>query len=157
MNDNVFKKCSTCKKDILYNKPYQLCSVSTCNKSSNPHFFCSVTCWDVHVPIMNHKTAYAEEHVATPASNRRYVVPNASNKSEVNNDDSGDALNDILIVESKLKNYIKEKSGGFQTSGNVKERLSRLVRELCNDAIDSARADGRKTVMDRDFIDNIIK
>ncbi len=155
MSDAVFKKCSTCKKDILYNKKYYLCSVSTCNKSSNPFFFCSVTCWDVHLPIMNHKTAYAEENTATQTT-RRYVVPSSGAKSEVA-DEGGDFENDILIVESKLKNYIKEKSGGFQTSGNVKEKLSQLVRELCNDAIDAARAEGRKTVMDRDFIKNIIK
>jgi histone H3/H4 len=29
---------------------------------------------------------------------------------------------------------------------------SEIVRQRCNDAIDRARAEGRKTVMDRDFI-----
>ena len=58
--------------------------------------------------------------------------------------------NEVLIVASKLKNYIKEKAE-MNTSANVIPRLSELVRELCDKAIESARSDGRKTVKDRDF------
>lgn len=58
---------------------------------------------------------------------------------------------EVLIVVSKLKNYIREKSGGMNTSGNVADALSAIVRRLCDQAIDHARGDGRKTVMDRDF------
>jgi histone H3/H4 len=57
---------------------------------------------------------------------------------------------DILIVTSKLKNYIKEKSA-MNTAGNVPETLSDRIRSLCDQAIENARRDGRKTVMDRDF------
>ena len=52
---------------------------------------------------------------------------------------------------SKLKNYIREKSGGFNTAGSVAPRLSDILRERCDAAIENARKDGRKTVMDRDF------
>ncbi len=58
--------------------------------------------------------------------------------------------NEVLIVASKLKNYIRAKSG-MNTSASVLGVLSEKVRQLCDQAIESARADGRKTVKDRDF------
>jgi len=58
---------------------------------------------------------------------------------------------EVLVVISKLKNYIREQSGGFNTAGSVAPRLSDMIRDLCNHAIENARKDGRKTVMDRDF------
>ena len=57
---------------------------------------------------------------------------------------------EILIVASKLKNYIRSKSG-MNTSSTVIEALSAKVRQLCDQAIENAKQDGRKTVMDRDF------
>lgn len=57
---------------------------------------------------------------------------------------------EVLVVASKLKNYIRSKSG-MNTSASVMEKLSEQVRNLCDRAIERARADGRKTVMDRDF------
>jgi histone H3/H4 len=58
---------------------------------------------------------------------------------------------EVLIVISKLKNYIKDQSGGFNTAGSVAPRLSEILRGMCNEAIENARKDGRKTIMDRDF------
>ena len=58
--------------------------------------------------------------------------------------------NEVLIVVSKLKNYVRAK-GGMNTAGNVAPRISDIIRNLCDEAIERARADGRKTVMDRDF------
>jgi len=58
--------------------------------------------------------------------------------------------NEILIVVSKLKNYIRERSG-FNTAGNVAPKLSELIRHMCDEAVQRAKDDGRKTVMDRDF------
>ena len=55
-----------------------------------------------------------------------------------------------LVVASKLKQYIKTKSG-LNTSANVIQRLSEIVRDHCDDAIKQAQENGRKTVMDRDF------
>jgi histone H3/H4 len=57
---------------------------------------------------------------------------------------------DVLVVASKLKAYIREKSG-MNTSANVLNALSDRIRELCDQAIENARKDGRKTVKDRDF------
>lgn len=57
---------------------------------------------------------------------------------------------DILVVVSKLKNYIRAESG-MSTSASVANVLSDFIRRACGDAIERAKADGRKTVMDRDF------
>ena len=61
-----------------------------------------------------------------------------------------DAPHDILIVASKMKNYIKARSG-MNTSESVLEILSDHVRALCDRAIESAEAHERRTVMDRDY------
>ena len=58
--------------------------------------------------------------------------------------------NETLVVVSKLKNYIRAKSG-MNTSSSVSEILSSIVRTACDNAIEAAKNDGRKTVMDRDF------
>jgi histone H3/H4 len=57
---------------------------------------------------------------------------------------------EILVVVSKLKTYVKS-TAGMNTAGNVAEKLSDIVRGLCDEAADRARKDGRKTLMDRDF------
>lgn len=57
---------------------------------------------------------------------------------------------DVLVVVSKLKAYIKARSG-MNTSDNVTDVLSNQIRKLCDAAIEVAQADGRKTVLDRDF------
>ena len=57
---------------------------------------------------------------------------------------------EVLIVVSKLKNYIRDASG-MNTSGGVASVLSDLIRKMCDQAIANAKNDGRKTVMDRDF------
>lgn len=57
---------------------------------------------------------------------------------------------DVLVVASKLKKYIKDASG-MNTSGAVVDVLSERIRNLCAEAIQNAKSDGRKTVMDRDF------
>jgi histone H3/H4 len=58
--------------------------------------------------------------------------------------------NEVLVVASKVKAYIKDK-GDMKTSANVLEVLSDRLRGMCDRAIESARSDGRKTVLDRDF------
>lgn len=57
---------------------------------------------------------------------------------------------DILVIASKLKKYIRE-SAGMSTSAAILEILSEKIRTLCDEAAAKAKADGRKTVMDRDF------
>ncbi|MDR4509289.1 MAG: hypothetical protein MRJ65_13860 [Candidatus Brocadiaceae bacterium] len=57
---------------------------------------------------------------------------------------------EILVIVSKLKQHIRSVSG-MNTAGNVAPVLSDIVRNLCDQAIEKAKADGRKTVMERDF------
>ncbi|MBT3586461.1 MAG: hypothetical protein HN509_16255 [Halobacteriovoraceae bacterium] len=150
MSQSFWRKCATCKKEIGHLKIYQKCSVSSCRKN----VYCSVTCWDVHVPVMNHKSAWAEEMTAPgpeAASDerpkRRIIVGSKPKESII---PKGDFPIDVLIVASKLKNYVKEKHG-MNTSGNVMEALSEVVRRATDDAVEKATIDGRKTLMDRDF------
>ncbi len=58
--------------------------------------------------------------------------------------------NEVLVVASKIKSYIKEQ-GDMKTSASVLEALSDRLRSMCDEAIESARSDGRKTVLDRDI------
>ncbi len=57
---------------------------------------------------------------------------------------------EVLVVASKVKNYIKEK-GEMKTSASVLQVLSDRIRSMCDQAVETARNDGRKTVLDRDF------
>ena len=57
---------------------------------------------------------------------------------------------EMLVVVSKVKKRIKE-SSGMNTSASAMESLTRIIERECEKAVNSAKADGRKTVMDRDF------
>jgi hypothetical protein len=59
------------------------------------------------------------------------------------------AHDDVLIVISKLKKYVRDRSG-MNTSDAVAEVLADHVRSICDDAIRAAGRDGRKTVLERD-------
>lgn len=191
---DVWKRCSSCKKDIGFERTYYQCSVSTCTRKRTGMFFCSVECWEIHLPLMRHREAWAVEETsptraawaasqggaepsrrATPspksapaaapkapgpsvlrrtssgektaaASNRRVVEsrPAASSKPAK----SGPI--EVLVVASRLKNYVREVHG-FNTSDGVLDPLSNEIRRLIDKAIDNAKEDGRKTVLDRDL------
>jgi hypothetical protein len=59
------------------------------------------------------------------------------------------AHDDVLIVVSKMKKYIRDRSG-MNTSDAVAEALGDHLRNVCDEAIRAAARDGRKTVLDRD-------
>jgi hypothetical protein len=59
-----FKVCSICRKPIGFGQKYFACSVSTCNSKRMALFFCSIGCWDAHLPTARHRDAWAEEKVA---------------------------------------------------------------------------------------------
>ena len=60
-------------------------------------------------------------------------------------------MSDILVVTSKVKKFIKEK-GQMNTSAETIDILSKAMEKLCAKGVESAKADGRKTVMARDII-----
>lgn len=146
---STWRNCSVCKTPIPLGAIYQKCSVSTCRKSA----YCSVKCWDVHVPTMGHKTAWAEEERAPKNLDnepRRRIVKSPSSTSSSNSSSSKDLPNDVLIVVSKMKSYVKAKAD-MNTSGDVADVLSDIVRRHLDDALMHARQDGRKTLMGRDL------
>lgn len=167
MGDTHFRLCSTCKKPIDFGSGYFRCSVSTCNRKRLELYFCSVPCWDAHVPEARHRDAWAEPAVAPSeaewnaradeerAPARAAVEPRAAVEAPprrriVGEDDDKNLPREVLVVVSKLKQYIRARSG-MNTSDNVTSVLSDHLRHLCVQAIRHAAEDDRKTVMDRDF------
>jgi histone H3/H4 len=145
--NRIWRACSSCKKPIGLNSIYWQCNVSTCNRKRTGLAFCSVECWDAHVPVYNHRESWAIES--------RSPREKSEEKQEEENEretimSEGTTEKEVLVVASKLKNYIRGKSG-MNTSAAVIDVLSDKVRELCDQAVESAKRDGRKTVMDRDF------
>jgi hypothetical protein len=168
-----WRRCSACKRAIAFGAAYQVCSVSTCNRERTGLAFCSVECWEVHLPSANHREAWAVERRApasaaaagasgrasaaaagadaarataareATASGRRVLVRGAGPPP------APEAPQEVLIVASRLKDYIRAKAG-FNTSDGVLEPLSDIVRRVCDEAIRSASRDGRKTVLERD-------
>lgn len=59
-------------------------------------------------------------------------------------------MKETLVVVSKVKQFIKNNSG-MNTSDSAKHALTEIIEKECRKAIERAKADGRKTVMDRDF------
>jgi len=59
-------------------------------------------------------------------------------------------MNETLVVVSKVKAFIK-KNSELSTSASVIYVLTKIVETACLKAIENAKNDGRKTVMDRDF------
>jgi hypothetical protein len=92
--------------------------------------------------------------VAAPAAPTRRVVGDPVPAQSTPSAAAGTHLNDVvdrdmMIVVSKLKKYIKDRSG-MNCSDAVAEVLSDHVRVLCDDSIRAAGRDERKTVLDRD-------
>jgi len=160
----AWRRCSACKQPIPYGATYQVCSVSTCNRKRTGLVFCSDSCWEVHLPVARHREAWAVEQTAptsaeAPASaaseergaaprERRRIVPRSGPAPSP----GPDLPEEILIVASRLKDYVRARAG-LQTSDRVLEPLSRHVRRVADEAIRSAQSDGRKTVLDRDVPD----
>jgi hypothetical protein len=64
----AWRKCSSCKKSIGFGQDYWVCNVSTCNRKRTGLAFCRVSCWDAHLPLMNHRESWAEERKAPTAA-----------------------------------------------------------------------------------------
>jgi len=164
----MWKRCSSCKEPIALGASYWVCNVSTCNRKRTALQFCSVSCWDAHLPIARHRDAWAEEKRApetpepaqasapprqpkAPPKERppRRVLAQPAKPAAPPRDEPAE----ILIVASRLKDFVKSESG-FSTSERVLGPLTNIVRSVCLRAIENARADGRKTVLERDIPDS---
>ncbi|MES2964813.1 MAG: hypothetical protein V4760_13055 [Bdellovibrionota bacterium] len=192
-----WRRCSSCKTPINYSSKYYLCSVTTCTRKRLGYVFCSVHCWERHLPGARHRDAAAIEAqsptmaayeadlksdssvtilkpgetppASSPAEAPTAPVPPPRPAANVPTTASSATLNDsrapqrviaknqpghgtdqeILVVASKLKAYIKARSD-MSTSDSVMEKLSHKLRRIADAAIDKARSEGRKTVLDRD-------
>ena len=157
-----WRRCSACKEPIALGADHYVCSVSTCNRKRTGMVFCSVSCWEVHLPIANHREAWAIDAKAPatldapdkPSPNpnpnpnreaRRQVVSSPTTAKATPR-----AAREVLIVASRLKDYVRM-STGFNTSDGVLDPLSDIIRRVADEAIESARRDGRMTVLDRDI------
>jgi hypothetical protein len=150
-SEAVWRYCGTCKKAINLKQNYYSCSISTCKKTA----YCSINCFDTHSPIFRHKDAWALEKRA-PDQIETYSdeAPSRLSTARIVNKNSSNLNSyprEVLIVGSKLKDYVRAR-GELNTSANVLERLSDMVRILCDQAIERAQNDNRKTLMDRDFM-----
>src|SRR5262245_8882272 len=171
--DAHWRRCSSCKREIGFTATYWVCSVSTCNRKRTGLVFCTTSCWDAHLPLMNHREAWAEERRAPtreaylreqaaeasassspqsrgPAPAPRPAAPPPRPAAPVRPPPAPPEEKDVLVVVSKLKAYIRDTSG-MNTSDAVAEILSDRLRRLCDQAIRNAQRDGRRTVMERDF------
>lgn len=181
--DGTWKHCNICKSPIAFQAEYFVCSVSTCNRKRTGLNFCSLSCFEAHLPTARHRDAWAERQQAPSASEWRATLAaeaaadapaaratgplqspaakpepqkaepqkaeaqaGAAPKGEGPTDD-----HEILVVVSKLKKYVRDWSG-MSTSDAAMNVLSDHLREMCREATRNAGADGRRTVLDRDFV-----
>ena len=157
-----WRRCSACKQPIAFASTYWTCGVSTCNRERTGLVFCSVRCWEEHLPSVNHREAWAVEKTSPTRgettsdtgnaperpSGATQRVPSVPSRSASSGKGSA-APEEVLIVASRLKDYIRA-SSGFSTSDRVLAPLSVIVRRLCDEAVKSAAREGRTTVLDRD-------
>lgn len=155
-SQSYWRKCSTCKKPLGYGVEHFVCSVSTCNGQRTGYVFCGMSCFESHLPGARHRDAGAvrktapagpaPEGASTGETRRIIVRPATAGGTPAKNA----VPREILIIASRLKDYIQARAE-MSTSASVMDVLSDHVRILADRAIDQARAEGRKTVMDRDF------
>ena len=157
---NQWRRCSACKQPIALGAQYYVCSVSTCQRKRTGLAFCSVECWEVHLPGANHREAWAldrtapktreadEPAVGAGGAPRRRIIPKSTPSPAATAGD--DVPIETLIIGSRLKAYVAAKSG-LNTSDKVMGPLSDIVRNAVDQAIRRAVDGDRKTVLDRDI------
>ena len=85
----------------------------------------------------------------TAARKPRRIIPTTPRSPGGGSSSAGEGPKEVLIVASRLKDYVRAVSG-YNTSDGVLGPLSEIVRAEVAKAIEKARADGRKTVLERD-------
>ena len=119
----------------------------------------------MHLPVARHRKAWALEKQAPrtpyspaasppPRAPRRIIAKTPARPADTSapapsSGLSGDVPREILVVASRLKDYVRRRSG-FNTSERVLDPLSDILREIVDEAIQNAARDERKTILDRD-------
>ncbi len=60
-------------------------------------------------------------------------------------------IEEALVVASKVKKLVKDEAN-LSTSSQAIDQLTNRIQTVCLRAIENAKSDKRKTVMDRDFV-----
>ena len=86
VDPSFWKRCSSCKKELAFASPYWACNVSTCNRPRTALVFCSVPCWDAHVPMVRHRDSWAEERTSPTVAEwtRRQREAEAKERRQLN-------------------------------------------------------------------------
>src|SRR5262245_36022572 len=117
-----------------FKAPHYVCSVSTCTRKRTGLVFCSTSCWEVHLPTMRHRDPWAVDAVApsreewlraqaeeaeaqaralapaapaAAASPARPAPSAAAAASPGPLNLSNDAPEEILVIASRLKDYVR--------------------------------------------------
>src|SRR3954467_8375851 len=106
---NFWRRCSSCKKPIAFQVKYYTCSVSTCNGQRTGYVFCSVSCFEVHLPGARHKDAAAMESKA-PTLVRSGGSSPASTSSMSNSPAKSAMSREVLVIASRLKEFIQARA-----------------------------------------------
>jgi hypothetical protein len=62
--EHLWRRCNLCKAAIRFEAEYYRCSVSTCNRKRTGLIFCSLPCFEAHLPEARHRDAWAERQIA---------------------------------------------------------------------------------------------
>lgn len=62
--EHLWRRCNLCKAAIRFEAEYYRCSVSTCNRKRTGLIFCSLPCFEAHLPEARHRDAWAEREIA---------------------------------------------------------------------------------------------
>jgi histone H3/H4 len=120
--------------------------------------FCSISCWDAHQADARHRDAGAEEAKSPSAAAwAREIEQEERRKADSKEGEAkvemrrvtGQGALDILVVGSRYKDYIRDRAQ-MSTADRALGFLSDHLRKLCDQAIEAAGKDGRRTVLDRD-------
>jgi hypothetical protein len=175
-----FRLCSSCKRPLAFGGSYYTCSVSTCNRSKMTLTFCSVPCFQAHVPTLRHREAWAEQQKAPTReawlSEQRAAkdegrhsgaarekeprlvgqAPSVVRSTAAATDKTHAALKEPLMSNEEVLVVVSKVKtyirarAQMNTADAVADAISDVVRAACDRAIERAKADGRKTVMARD-------
>jgi hypothetical protein len=72
--EGTWKHCNICKTPIAFRAEYFVCSVSTCNRKRTGLIFCSLPCFEAHLPTARHRDAWAEREKAPSESEWRAAL-----------------------------------------------------------------------------------
>ena len=160
ITEGQWRRCSACKGPIGLGAIYWTCSVSTCNRKRTGLVFCSVSCWEVHLPVARHRDAWADEQTAPmrpepPSADTVAASARQPRKRTTTGGRSGSPKpaeqvpKEVLVIGSRLKSYLQARFG-FNASDRVLGPLSDIVRQAADEAAENALRDERRTVLDRD-------